>query len=185
MAWSLRFPTSAACPQSYQMKAVVIEDGRYDDGALVENPEFMRSPTTGTSGSERADPIGLRPRARWSGRSATSGNFFYGRTFSRTTISTPGPFLSPRNAGPSIASSVNDCPRALGDSPVSPPRPASGSLLTRHDVLAGHPRRATSPHDRAAARSRRERGSEGGSSPLPVRPPSQSCTRPDRRARRS
>ena len=25
-----------------QMKAVVIEDGRYDDGALVENPEFMR-----------------------------------------------------------------------------------------------------------------------------------------------
>ena len=24
------------------MKAVVIEDGRYDDGALVENPEFMR-----------------------------------------------------------------------------------------------------------------------------------------------
>ena len=45
MAWSLRFPTSAACPRELlfdPMKAVVIEDGRYDDSALVENPEFMR-----------------------------------------------------------------------------------------------------------------------------------------------
>ena len=55
----------------------------------------------------------------------------------------------------------------LATRPYHPLVPASGSLLTRHDVLAGHPRRATSPHGlcpdrgrgpmKAAARSRRDR----------------------------
>ena len=85
MAWSLRFPTSAACPVSFcstHMKAVVIEDGRYDDGALVENPEFMRY----------AYHWNFRIRACRPYRAQTKGkverpirylreSFFYGRTF--------------------------------------------------------------------------------------------------------
>ena len=65
-----------------QMKAVVIEDGRYDDGALVENPEFMRY----------AYHWNFRIRACRPYRAQTKGkverpirylreSFFYGRTF--------------------------------------------------------------------------------------------------------
>ena len=64
------------------MKAVVIEDGRYDDGALVENPEFMRY----------AYHWNFRIRACRPYRAQTKGkverpirylreSFFYGRTF--------------------------------------------------------------------------------------------------------
>ena len=65
-----------------QMKAVVIEYGRYDDGALVENPEFMRY----------AYHWNFRIRACRPYRAQTKGkverpirylreSFFYGRTF--------------------------------------------------------------------------------------------------------
>ena len=65
-----------------QMKAVVIEDSRYDDGALVENPEFMRY----------AYHWNFRIRACRPYRAQTKGkverpirylreSFFYGRTF--------------------------------------------------------------------------------------------------------
>ena len=64
------------------MKAVVIEDGRYDDGALAENPEFMRY----------AYHWNFRIRACRPYRAQTKGkverpirylreSFFYGRTF--------------------------------------------------------------------------------------------------------
>ena len=80
------------------MKAVVIEDGRYDDGAPRREPGVHAlRPSTGASASERADPIGLRPRARWSGRSATSGRASStGAPSRRTTISTRRPFIGLR-----------------------------------------------------------------------------------------
>ncbi len=163
-----------------QMKAVVIEDGRYDDGALVENPEFMRY----------AYHWNFRIRACRPYRAQTKGkverpirylreSFFYGSTFtSDDDLNAQALHWLETEANVRSHGTLKEPPldrfkreRLLleprGDSPLSLPRPASGSLLTRHDVLAGHPRRATSPHGlcpdrgrgamKAAARSRRDR----------------------------
>ena len=104
-----------------QMKAVVIEDGRYDDGALVENPEFMRY----------AYHWNFRIRACRPYRAQTKGkverpirylreSFFYGRTFTSDDDLNAQALhwleteANVRSHGtlkerPSIASSVNDC----------------------------------------------------------------------------
>ena len=55
-----------------QMKAVIVPDNREIGGRVIENPDFFVLPPTGGSRSGHAERIGPRPRARSSGRSATS-----------------------------------------------------------------------------------------------------------------
>ena len=155
-----------------QMKAVVIEDGRYDDGALVENPEFMRY----------AYHWNFRIRACRPYRARTKGkverpirylreSFFYGRTFtSDDDLNAQALHWLETEANVRSHATLKERPldrfererlllEPLATRPYHP--------LARHDVLAGHPRRATSPHGlcpdrgrgpmKAAARSRRDR----------------------------
>ena len=87
-------------PFSDHLQPLVIGKASAVDTTMVPSSRTRSScatPTTGTSGSERADPIGLRPRARWSGRSATSGRASStGAPSRRTTISTRRPFIGLR-----------------------------------------------------------------------------------------
>ena len=155
-----------------QMKAVVIEDGRYDDGALVENPEFMRY----------AYHWNFRIRACRPYRARTKGkverpirylreSFFYGRTFtSDDDLNAQALHWLETEANVRSRATLKERPldrfererlllEPLATRPYHP--------LVLHDVLAGHPRRATSPHGlcpdrgrgpmKAAARSRRDR----------------------------
>ena len=55
-----------------QMRAVVLSDQRVGGGELVLNAEFLRVAAHWGSTRAHAGRIGRRPRARWSGRSATS-----------------------------------------------------------------------------------------------------------------
>ncbi len=54
-----------------QMRSVVVSDRRTDGGRLTLNEEFCASRRTGDLRHDRAAPTVPRPRARWSGRSAT------------------------------------------------------------------------------------------------------------------
>ena len=67
-----------------QMKAVITRDLRLRAARSCTMPSSCASRTTGASRRAPAGPIGRRPRARSSGRSATcASNFVYGRTFLR------------------------------------------------------------------------------------------------------
>ncbi len=142
-----------------QMKAVVIEDGRYDDGALVENPEFMRY----------AYHWNFRIRACRPYRAQTKGkverpirylreSFFYGRTFtSDDDLNAQALHWLETEANVRSHGTLKERPldrfererlllEPLATRPyhplVLPPDRSSPGTTS----LAGHPRRATSPH---------------------------------------
>ena len=78
-----------------QMRAVVLSDQRVGGGELVLNAEFLRVAAHWGSTRAHAGRIGRRPRARWSGQSATSVTASSTGVRSRTTRSS----TSRRRAG--------------------------------------------------------------------------------------
>ena len=111
-----------------QMKSVITADLRLLGGQLVVNEEFSGLQPTGAFGREPAVRTGRRPRARSSGRSATSGTTSStAGTSSATTTS-----QASSRAGWSGPTTASTAPRARSRaSALSAPRAASCSRWQR------------------------------------------------------